>query len=233
MFLNARICLLSSSLLLALGFLPGTTHGQLGLNFRYQQPLNEPWVLQSTTDQSGQQVLLKNGYLIGIDYRFFLEGVRIEFMPELSFQQSFYESIPEADFRTAGLGLALHTNFYLFDLQGDCGCPTFSKQGSFLSKGLFFSLSPGLLIQRQQIENPALELNSNTLAFTAGAGIGLDIGLSYRFTLTPRAGVQWIPSLSWDGLDQMEPNGIPWQPLDASPTQWNWQAGLRLGYRFQ
>jgi hypothetical protein len=230
--MNTRICISCAALFLVFGLLPGRTDAQLGINFWYQQPLNEGWVLQSSTDQTGQQVLLKSGYRIGIDYRFFLEGVRIEFMPEVSFQSSFYESVPEADFSTYALGLVLHTNFYLLDLQGDCGCPTFSKQGSFLSKGLFVFLSPGVLFQQQRIDSPDLELGTNTLAFTSGAGIGLDIGLSYRFTLTPRVGILWIPSLAWDGLNEMEPKGIPWQAVDASPDQWHWQGGLRLEYRF-
>ncbi len=232
-YMNARNWIVSIAWLSVLGLLPDWTHAQLGISFRYQQPLNDSWILQSSTDQTGQQVLLKNGYQIGIDYRLFLEGVRIEFLPEFRFQKSSYESVPEADFSTNAWGLAVPTNFYLLDLQGDCGCPTFSKQGSFLSKGLFVYLSPGLLFQQQRIDSPDLTWRSNALAFTAEAGIGLDIGLSYRFTLTPRAGLQWIPSLAWDGLNEMISNGIPWQAVDASPDQWNWQAGLRLEYRFR
>lgn len=222
-------------LLVATTLFPAFSIAQIGLSLRYFQPVQNAWVLENTTDQNDQQDLLRNGYSIGIDYRFFLEGVRIEFLPELSFQQSFYRPVSEAEFSTTGLGLSVHTNFYLFDLQGDCGCPTFSKQGSFFSKGFFVQVSPGVLFQFQNIEgiNNNTDINSSAIAFRLGLGAGLDIGISDRFTITPLAGIHWLPSLSWDGLGELVENSLPWQPQNTSVSQLNWNAGLRVGYRLR
>ncbi len=232
---SLRPFMLTISLAALVSLLPQKSQAQLGLNLRYLGPIEAGWVLQNNTDQSGQEVLLNQGYEFGVDYWLYLEGLRIEFLPEITYSHLSIQNIPEADLKSRGLGVHLNTNIYVFDLQGDCGCPTFSKQGSFFSKGFFIQLSPGLLYQNQQINGTDSEvsISSNSLAFSLGAAFGLDIGLSDRFTLTPIGGIRWLPSVPWEGLNELESNGIPWRPLEADPALLLWQAGLRFGFRFR
>ena len=91
-----------------------------------------------------------SGFAFGADYTFRLAQKRVEFFPELNY--SFTETTsPVIDTRGSqvtledkAFGFYFNTNVYIFDFEGDCDCPVFSKDGNFLKKGFFLQLSPGI-----------------------------------------------------------------------------------------
>ncbi|NND32857.1 MAG: hypothetical protein HKN76_09720 [Saprospiraceae bacterium] len=125
-----------------------------------------------------------NGFDLAAGYWFRLANRRIEFLPEVNYGKV---SLPateidlESDLRH--FGLALPVAVYPLDLEGDCKCPTFSKQNEWFKKGFFIELVPAY--QRLQ----AMEANGDEVTWTnqinLGGGLGLDIGASDLITVTP------------------------------------------------
>ena len=141
--------------------------------------------------------VLGSSYEIGVNYWFRLKNKRIEFLPEVAFAKAstsrvltsqIQSSVLELNF--TGIFLNMHTNIYLLDFEGDCDCPTFSKDGNKLGKGFHVILSPGYGISSysmEQTNDPIVvnEMNFKYSTFKLGAGIGFDIGINNLITLTP------------------------------------------------
>ncbi len=212
---------------------------QIGLNFGYHQNISSEWPeMFNEMLETNEDFILKGGYKIGIDYWFkALKNTRLEMMPELSFSR-FSSSINDTQISggeiipiTATiLSLEWKTNLYPLDLEGDCNCPTFSKDGDVLQKGLFLQIAPGVNYFINKINSRQLEQNNNSFAFGIGAGIGLDIGFSELLTVTPIVKGYYILGAKWNS-DSLET--VP-QTIVAGNTTNLLQlyAGLRLGLRF-
>lgn len=140
------------------------------------------------------------GWQVGLNYWFRLRKRRIEFAPELSyarFQMNFETGILEH----AAIGFHFNTDFYVFDLAGDCNCPTFSKDGNFFSKGFFVELSPGVTVVSNQVQSTgtiAENTEGTDVAFGGAVGAGLDLGFSDLFTITPLVRLHYYPDFDWD-----------------------------------
>ena len=193
--------------LIALTLLPCLAFGQFGINARYQ------------TAESASGISQK-GIHAGLEYHFRLKSNRIEFHPMLGYRKSFandgdigYYTSLDFDFNTA---------IYPFDFEGDCNCPTFSKQGALVKKGFFFELQPG--IGYQTIKHSVLgNAESSNMVFKLGGAAGLDIGMSDHWTLTPFVSGTRIFSGEWEVLQVDGANG----ELDA---RLQFGGGLRLTY---
>jgi hypothetical protein len=178
-----------------------------------------------------------DGYRLALDYWFRLKKPRVEFLPTLSYTKGTTFELSDEDTTLGRLGYQhfsffLNTNIYLFDLAGDCGCPTFSKGGPALQKGLFLQVGPGVTYERRQTtaldaDGPLISGSSSSTHWGLQAGLGLDIGISDLITLTPLVGLRYYPS----GPTLYD---IPRQPeamnLDE-PRTWQYFGGLRLGFR--
>ncbi|MEM8909381.1 MAG: hypothetical protein AAGD05_16155, partial [Bacteroidota bacterium] len=158
-----------------------SSSAQFGLNLSYRTFNASGW--ERTIDQINSDIgtvaePLDRGWGIGLDYWFRLKNYRIEFLPELnysSFSKTWSNPTNETDQLTSRfLSLHFNTNIYLFDLSGDCDCPTFSKQGDLMQKGFFVQVSPGLSWVQNQYEN--LQDNSQTDNSTIAPSIGLGVG---------------------------------------------------------
>ncbi|MBI5913880.1 MAG: hypothetical protein HY842_00755 [Bacteroidetes bacterium] len=136
------------------------------------------------------------GWQIGVDYWFRLKKRRIEFAPEASvafFKKTFQEG--KVEHRQAGLHF--NTDVYIFDLAGDCNCPTFSKDGNVFGKGFFLEVSPGVVFlsnKNTTYDDPG---TAEEFAFGGSVGAGLDLGFSNVFTITPIARYHYYPNLTW------------------------------------
>ncbi len=123
----------------------------------------------------------------GIDYTFRLKNYRIEFFPALVFlsaSSTYLNAGGGNDFSINfnTIGIQFNTHFYLFDIEGDCHCPTWSKEGTFFKKGFYLSASLNEYAAFRKIA----KLSYDPLFYTALAiGVGLDIGISKHFTITP------------------------------------------------
>jgi len=212
-----------------------TLFGQFGINGSYRWNQAADWVEQGPDGQDRLE-LLADGYSVGIDYWFRLKNLRVEFLPELNYAR-FHQSFSDGRESTVqSLSLFFNTNFYLFDLLNDCDCPTFSKQDDTFRKGFFVQVSPGfsyLMLAGQTIDQEAqsLAFENNDLAFSIGAAIGLDVGLSDLLTITPLAGLRYYPGAEWANLDQFT-GGIPNREIAATRSSiLQYYAGLRIGLR--
>jgi len=146
-----------SLVLISLLFLAtaSTLHAQFGLRASYQIHQAEDWqvldpIMNQTTGLPG------NSYAMGIDYWLRLPNMRIEFLPTLSYAQS-SATLPDSHtFDGQWFAFRLNTHIYLFDLLGDCDCPTFSKQNDFLRKGFFVNISPGVSYATFDSDSPEI-----------------------------------------------------------------------------
>ncbi len=224
-------------------FLCASAHAQWGLTPGYRLNQADDWVLEAAATGEAPQPLLGNGPSLGVDYEIHLANTRVTFLPELSIAYFSRSGGPLVYSRAWFSSLFAHGQIYFLDLYGDCECPTFSKQGSLLQKGLFFRLSPGLTFLSNTLEaqvagpepagsSPTELADMQSLTFSIGAGLGLDIGLSDRLTLTPLAEARYFQKLKWDSLSSLWSGSSTLYTLRHEESNlWQVHVGLRVGLR--
>lgn len=185
-----------------------------------------------------------NGYTIGIDYWTRLKNYRIEFLPELSYSRfdNEFEGIPLVPFASTGemtiLALALNTQIYLFDIEGDCDCPTWGKEGGFFNKGFYFMVGPGVSMVHQvddvEVGLEATEtVDESTIRLLLSAGAGFDIGITKSITLTLFGKFKWHSSDQWEGLNTViERSPMQDNPTDPTSVITQFEPGLKIHYRW-
>ena len=223
-------------LLFALSF-SGSAFAQFGLSGFYTRTdfasdydpayLNGEWNEARPTD----------GFRVALDYWFRLKQPRIEFLPTISFTRGRTFELsdnanPLGSLNYQHWSFFFNTNIYLFDLAGDCGCPTFSKGGPALQKGLFLQLGPGVTMERSQttVADPAGPLVAGTQTSThwgIQGALGLDVGVSDLLTITPLLGLRYYP----EGPELYDIPRSPEVSEAAAPRVWQYFGGLRLGLR--
>ena len=215
-------------------FLGLSLFAQLGITGRYQFPQTSNWKLLTEPGDFNETELIGNGFSLGVDYWFRLKNARVEFLPELNFSLFQQVTANESRLNAHWLSLYFNTNLYLFDLKGDCNCPTFSKQGTLFQKGFFVQVSPGLSLMNHSIRLPedGDKLRTTMFAFSIGGGVGFDIGVSDLITVTPMGSVRYFPAATWDDLTRITLDAPEFQVPDEKSDIVLWQVGLRLGFRF-
>ncbi|MEN0004734.1 MAG: autotransporter outer membrane beta-barrel domain-containing protein [Bacteroidota bacterium] len=204
--------------------------GQFGINASYCFNDAPDWQGRDLEIVSQDAQVLADGFAFGIDYWFRLKNQRIEFLPELNFARFAIDET--VDFTVTNYSLFFNTNIYFLDFQGDCDCPTWSKEGPTLEKGLYFQLSPGITYIQQEIETIISTLDDSELAFSLGAGLGFDIGISDLITITPNAGVRYFFPTNWEDLEILNLESSDSSPPSTESTNLQFHAGIRLGFRF-
>ena len=186
---------MKSTLLIIIGlFLSHMGTAQFGLAVRYQSNNAPGW----ENEFIGSPEIESNGLEYALNYWFRLKNYRVEFLPEITYANSsntfpFETSIVPVltGYNRTSIGLGLNTQIYPLDFEGDCDCPTFSKDGTLISKGFHFIVNTGLI--RHNVEtsiddpstDPALSFDVESYTFRGGIGVGLDIGLTELITLSP------------------------------------------------
>lgn len=177
-----------------------SSFAQIGLSSYYTQSSAPVWQ-DMMKDKQRNSIFV--GTAFGINYGFRLKKKRIEFTPELTYAK-FYNVLNSAvDPVTLStiqfIQFNFNTNLYLLDFGEDCNCPTFSKQNLVVKKGLFLQISPGYMYSTYQNGTHSANGSNN---FHIGAGIGLDIGLSKKLTVTPLIRAKQHFNANWEDLDQ-------------------------------
>lgn len=160
---------------------------------------------------------------IALDYWFQLKSARIELYPMLQYHYaSSIHNTNSSDYihpnlRQYGFGIASH--IYVMDLEGDCNCPTFSKQGSFFSKGFFLLAGAGVDVNITEIRSAKESYVKPNLS----VGAGLDIGISDLLTITPIVQYRYQFPMQWDELQA--------QSSSYGRVMFGARLGFRLDYK--
>jgi len=209
------------------------TSAQYGINASYNTFSASGW--ENLIQDSGLEgaAPIESGFGIGIDRWFRLKNARVEFFPELNYARY---SVDWSDDITSlshqQISLFANTHFYIFDLEGDCDCPTFSKDGNFVKKGFYLALSPGLSYATYKFDGRNGDPSNSSLVPSIGLGVGIDFGLSDLVTVTPMIRYRRHFNAEWEDLAEN---------LDLIPSDENTSAeeiglnsfsfGIRLGVR--
>ena len=118
-------------------------------------------------------------------------------------------------------------------MEGDCNCPTFSKQGPSINKGLFFHFTPGLgYLTTHSNPSTGTELKSDevmSLVLRAGIGIGLDTGINDLITITPIVSYYFHSGAAWDNMPTSANTAVN-DTANPKTTQFSIRAGFRPDY---
>lgn len=208
---------------------------QFGLSTHYMSGQGDKWEYFPLSSNQETIELPGTGWQAGIDYWFRLPNARIEFLPTVAFssqEQTIGIELAALDTRTQAFHFFFNTNIYFLDLEGDCDCPTFSKEGPSFQKGVFLQLSPGYSFfdfsMTDQVNKE--EYTADDASFSIGAALGLDLGISDFFTITPMIGARYYPSVNWETLGGQAGLNFP-QNVEAESHLLQYQAGIRLGFR--
>ena len=215
-----------------------STHAQFGISAKYQSNKASGWEGKYGGDKDISPASIE----YGLNYWLRLKNKRVEFLPELTYASSkaSFEDIGFAielsQFNRTSIGIGVNTHIYPLDFEGDCNCPTFSKDGNIVSKGFHWIINTGVI--SHNIENklfaPSLGAreeytfeNTNQITFRAGLGIGLDIGITELFTLVPYA--MYSRNFGLESPDLSDLPSAPNPSISTSLDQFN--VGLRLVFR--
>ena len=200
--------------------------GQIGVGVGYKNFNAEEW--EKEINQSYNYGFSNpTGYSFSVDYRLRIKNIRIEFFPELSY------SYLKNDYENSTLeytlyGFHLNTNVYLFDLEGDCDCPTWSKSGNIFQKGFFLQAAPGINNLNILFDHVTQIDKQNDYFWDIGIGAGLDIGISKFLTVTPNIKYFFAPNAKWVHLEPLDGS-----ELTTKSNAGQFYAGIRLGFHFK
>lgn len=169
---------------------------------------------------------------VGLDYWFRLKKYRVEFLPEVHMGLKSESQLTDNSVANLSyFGFNFNTQIYAFDLEGDCDCPTFSKQGPSLKKGFFFNVSPGVVYLNKELATETSDppYTSSDVNFKIGVGVGYDIGISDLFTITPMVNYNIVPGVKFNELANIS-NPTPDPELIKSGLN-QLQFQIRLGFR--
>ncbi len=218
------------SILFCLYVLSFPATAQFGISGAYLAGQAENWETPIIQGNDPAIALPGNGWQAGVDYWFRLKNVRVEFLPTLAIsQQNYTLTSLAAEAQTTGFHFFFNTNLYLFDFKGDCDCPTWSKEGPTLEKGLYLQLSPGISYFDFNLDEVNELASTESLAPSIGVGIGFDLGLSDLLTISPQIGARYYPSVEWEGLTQTGATDLT--GVQDESSLWSYTAGLRIGIR--
>ena len=204
--------------------LPMLAAAQIGVNISRVNSGLTAWYQNADNDYKMQ------GMAYGIDYWFRLPNRRVEFFPELNYNAAQYEegNVNEDEgwlVDNKAFAFYFNTHFYLLDFDSDCDCPTWEKDGNFLQKGLYVAVSPGISRHTTSTTFGSVGTISGekhqSTAYSLGAGIGLDIGITKLLTITPFYRARYFRDIQFS--PRLENNGSEFLQTEF---------GIHLGYRW-
>lgn len=212
--------------------IPFTSEAQIGVSVGGTLNKAAGWVITDLSNSTTYE-LPGNSFFLGLDYEFSSKNYRIAFVPEISGALFKNKTIDLGTFINKTIRFQLNTHIYFLDFKGDCDCPTFSKKGNPLKKGLFLNVSPGV----GYFANTAAILTPNNtdyfIAPNIGAGLGYDIGINDNITFTTFANAYFFSRLTWPGLISLLAIPSTGNKIANGVTNISQiQAGITLRYHF-
>lgn len=182
--------------------IPGLSKGQIGLILGGKINQAPGWVITDLNNNIKID-LVDKAFFGGVDFELEYDAYRLAFVPEFNFAFYQKESIDLGLFSSKMFRFQLNTHIYFLDFKGDCNCPTFSKKGDPIKKGLFATISPGAGYIENNIQGISSNQKNVYISPDLGFGLGYDIGLNERITLTTFVNGYYFPVLKWPGLPYM------------------------------
>jgi hypothetical protein len=218
--------------LILLLFIPFTSNAQIGIAAGGTLNTAKGWIITDLNNNMKYD-LPGNSLFLSLNYEFSIQNYRIAIVPEIGGALFKNEIIDLGTFINKMIRFQLNTHIYFLDFKGDCDCPTFSKKGNPLKKGLFLNISPGVSYFANTVETLSSNITDNLIKPNIGAGLGYDIGVSKNITLTTFANAYFFSRLNWPGLSNLL--AIPSTGNKKANGVTNFsqvQAGISLRYHF-
>ena len=218
--------------LILLLFIPFTSDAQIGIAAGGTLNRAKGWIITDLNNNMKYD-LPGNSLFFNLNYEFSIQNYRIAFVPEIGGALFENDIIDLGTFINKTIRFQLNTHIYFLDFKGDCDCPTFSKKGNPLKKGLFLNISPGVSYFANTLETLTSNSTDNLIKPNIGAGLGYDIGVNKNITLTTFANTYLFSGLAWPGLSNLL--AIPSTGNKTANGVTNLsqiQAGITLRYHF-
>jgi len=200
--------------------------GQWGVRIGYNLNKTPAWDDFFSTVENRNQDVFESSLGFEVDYWTRLKNHRIEFYPYLSYHQATSDlAVSQTGLKLRQLGAGVKTHIYLLDLLGDCDCPTFSKQGGLVKKGLFFLAGVGVDYSQKSIGPESFR--DGNIDVRGSIGLGLDLGINDLITISPFVVFQRYFDVSWHELGVSF--GQPDRNVSSHINQL--QLGIRVGFR--
>jgi|GEM_PF-1046613 len=217
---NQRLFLMKNTFLLLLFCLASlATQAQFGFTYT-RNILSSDGLPNQLESESG----FPNGYEISVDYQQKFNGLRIELLPEIGYVNHRALGLGSGKYSMQSFLTQLNVNIYPFDLDGDCDCPTWGRDGGIFEKGFFVQATGGYGWNsiNYNLNQGSLFGMGNSSAFFGGA-VGLDIGIFKEITITPMVAYHYFVQNSF-----LEPIDNP--IMTANSPYGELTFGLRLGF---
>ncbi len=216
---------------------------QIGILAAFSKPLANDW---SQIIESNGGEFLNTGINFGINHSIPIPNTGMRLLPELnyatysaSWQEEEGIGPTKYDLDLSLITFLLNSNIYLFNLEGDCDCPTWGKEGGFFEKGFFVEVGPGVTYMKNYAERNVLNSSSSRIEkentsfrFHFNIGLGLDIGITEMFTITPFARMKWNSSEDWTNLEASLDFSKPEAQENLSDF-FQQEVGIKLGIRYK
>ena len=187
--------------LILLLFIPFTSNAQIGIAAGGTLNRAKGWIITDLNNNMKYD-LPGNSLFFNLNYEFSIQNYRIAFVPEIGGALFENDIIDLGTFINKTIRFQLNTHIYFLDFKGDCDCPTFSKKGNPLKKGLFLNISPGISYFANTVETLSSNITDNLIKPNIGAGLGYDIGVNKNITLTTFANAYFFFRLNLAGVKQ-------------------------------
>jgi hypothetical protein len=195
-------------------------YAQLGISGVYNTFSTPGWD-KSFKEITGSSNGVWSGTHAGVNGWMRLKKKRVEFEPGLGYGLS-KKGSGSFEIEARQADISFNTLIYPFDINSDCNCPTFSKQGDAFSKGFFVLLGGGASWFDLQIKDDGLSgFSDKALSWFGNFGIGLDVGISKLIAISPFVRFRFYPSINWEGLNSSSDTDMK-----------SLEGGLKINFRF-
>ncbi len=228
---------------LSMVFFAFSANGQFSVQYKYG--------ITSSNAQDEHSLLVDDNQVmqlaheIGLAYWMKLKERRVEFHPSIvySTNQDAITTIdgPSKDYNWQSFYLEVPVHIYPLDFDGDCNCPTFSKDGNVFEKGVFVYAAPavGYHLFDNTYESGSfigtdaftVETNNSAINFRGTVGVGIDIGLGDLLTITPSVGFAYATAVQLDLLDGLDAQVTSVMEIESSNSYTQFMPALRLTFR--
>ena len=230
-----------TALLLCICFI--SSQAQFSLQYKHSINNTEWQNTHSELADIGIDVFSNNPE-VTLAYWFKLKNKRVEFQPGISFAWNHENANvidgSNYDYKWNSYYLDVPVHFYLLDFEGDCNCPTFSKDGSFFEKGVYVYVSPGIgyhdiqsSLDYGNLAGGIFNVESDNTAINGriAAGVGVDIGLFDLLTISPSIGFAYGSSIQWDLINRIDEQVNDASTAQAMSSYTSLHPGIRLTFR--